>query len=529
MTKRPDTIPQLADRAAAEAPDDVGFIWDERVITYRKIAEQSRRIAQGLLNAGVSEGDHVAMWLPNTPLFMPIFLACARIGAPVMLVNTRLSGREVGDVLRRSDSRALVVWQDHPGSAFRKTLEQIEPGDLEGVRLFIELGDAAASAHKTVSIGDLLSCDLLPPRAVSPDQAALLYSTSGSTGPSKLVVHTQGEVAAHSQDIVARFGYDAPDSVHLLMLPLAGAYGMTQALAAITSCKPGVLMEKFETGPVYDAIRRYKVTGFCVFDEIIIKLLEHSDDERPFPSLKFCGFGIFNPGYPDFAGKCERRGIRLLGIYGSSETQAFFVTQKIDASFEDRIRDGGFPVSDEGHVRIRNIETGELAPAGESGEIEVSGPSCTRRYYKNPQATSAQMLSDGFYRTGDSGRILADGSVLYEGRIDDVLRLSGYMVPTAEIETVMLKCAGVRDAKVVGLVTEAGTRPVAFLQADAGLSVETLRAACAANLARFKAPIAYHFVDEFPLVMSLNAPKTDKKRLKAMAEELYKASTANVR
>jgi len=339
-------------------------------------------------------------------------------------------------------------------------------------------------------------------------------------------VHTQGEIAAHSQDIVARFGYDAADTVHLLMLPLAGAYGMTQALAAITSRKPGVLLEKFEAGPVYDAIRRYKVTGFCVFDEIIIKLLEHSDDERPFPSLKFCGFGIFNPGYPDFAGKCERRGIRLLGIYGSSETQAFFVTQKIEASFEDRMRDGGFPVSAEGRVRIRNIETGELAPTGESGEIEVFGPSCMKRYYNNPRATAAQVLADGFYRTGDSGRILADGSVLYEGRIDDVLRLSGYMVPTAEIEAVMLKCAGVRDAKVVGLVTEAGTRPVAFVRAEAGLSVETLRAACAANLAKFKAPIAYHFVEEFPLVMSLNAPKTDKKKLKAMAEELYKAAHA---
>jgi fatty-acyl-CoA synthase len=519
------TAPELLDRAAQNST--VGLIWNDSTVRYAEIASESRRVARALLDAGIASGDHVALWMPNGPQFLSIFFACSRIGVAVMLVNTRLAGAELADIVNRSDSKALFYNPDFPGGGFREALLKTDGAMPGKLRLIIEVGSEQAPSETfgktTVRFDDLLNAKPLVHDLCSPESPALLYSTSGSTGPSKLVLHTQSALATHAQDIVRWLGLDALDTVYLVPIPIAGAYGFTQMMAAIAAGRPLVLLEKFDPASAFNAIRKHRVTHFGAFDEIIIKLLEVSDEKTPFPSLKACMYGIFTPGYADFQQACEDRGIKLAGLYGSSELQAFFVTERLDAPFKDRIRHGGFPVSPQGKARIRHLETGDLCPVGVSGELEVFGPSRMKCYYNNEKATAEQILPDGFYKTGDTAHMADDGSVVFEGRMEEILRLSGYMVPTAELETSIMTFPGVHECKVVGVLTQGGTRPVSFIVTVPGrtLDIDGLKAECAAKLARFKQPIAFHVVEAFPLVNSLNAPKVDKKKLQRTAQELH--------
>jgi fatty-acyl-CoA synthase len=524
--ERSKTVPQLLDRAARNGAN-AGIIWNDRTVPYAEIASESRRLARGLLDIGLSSGDHVAIWMPNSPQFVSAFFACARIGVAVMMVNSRLSGVELADIVNRSNAKALFYSPDVPGASYRETFASVDPGTVAQLELVIEIDPRQATGEtlqkRTLSFHDLIRAAPLQRDLCTAESAALLYSTSGSTGPSKLVLHTHASVANHAQDIAGWLGLEGNDTVSLIAIPLAGAYGFTQAMAAIASGHPLVLMEKFEAASTFEALRKHRVTNFGAFDEVIIKLLEISNETPPFPSLKTCLFGIFTPGYADFESECEQRGIRLIGLYGSSELQACCIAQKLDAPFADRIRAGGFPVSHHGKVRVRHLETGDLCPAGVSGEIEIFAPSRMAGYFGNDKATKERITPDGFYRTGDTGTPLADGSVAFEGRMEEILRLSGYMVPTAEIETVIRNSTGVDDCKVVGILTEAGARPVCFFvkEPDGSVDLDALRAECAARLARFKQPIAFYAVNEFPLVNSLNAPKVDKQRLKRVAQDIH--------
>lgn len=523
------TVAEILDRAAASAGNRAGIWWGERLIGYAELAEDSRVIAAGLLEHGLRTGDHVSLWSPNCPDFLSVFFACARIGLATALINTRLSAAEAADIVRRSDSHALLYFGDAGTGNYREKVAGMDADLLAGLKLVAELeGTGYAGARPVVPAASLRERGILAGNHATPETSALLYSTSGSTGPSKLVLHTNATLATHAVDAANLMGFDEPDSVLLIPLPLAGAYGTTQLLAAIAAAIPVVLMDQFEPQRAAAAIRTHGVTHINTFDEIIIKLLEVSAEERPFPTLRSCAYARFNPGYPNFVEECERRGFPLRGLYGTSEIQGFYAMQKIDAPLERRRAAGGWPAAQSGAFRVRDLETGELLTDGTTGEIEVFGPGRMKCYYGDPEATSRQIMADGFYKTGDTGHIAKDGSLVFEARLNEVMRLSGYMVSVVEIETFIEGLAGVDRCQVVGIRADGGNRPFAFVVMKPGATLDEakLRRACEDKLAKFKVPVAFQVVDAFPMGASVNAPKIDKRSLTARATDLYAAKAA---
>jgi fatty-acyl-CoA synthase len=527
---KPGTVPALLDEAAARVGDAAGIWWKGDLIGYASLARDSRRVAAGLLERGLTTGDHVSIWSPNCPDFLTVFFACARIGAAVAFINTRLTAAEAADLIRRTDSQALLYFVGDANGGYRGKVAALPEGLVEGLKIVVELGagEREASGGRAATARELSNRGSLARALAQPDGSAVLYSTSGSTGPSKLVLHTHGALATHAVDAAETIGLNAPGSVLLIPFPLAGAYGTTQLLAAMAAAVPAVLLEQFEPKEAAEAIRTHGVTHINAFDEIFIKLLEVSTEERPFPTLRSCAYARFNPGYPNFVEECERRGFPLRGVYGSSETQAFFVMQPLDAPLAKRLRHGGFPASKSGAFRVRDIETGQLLPSGKSGEIEIFGPSRLKCYYGNAAATRDQILDDGYFRTGDVGHVEDDGSLVFEARLSEVLRLSGYMVSVPEIESFVEGLGGVDRCQVVGVRTDAGNRPFAFLTLKRGASFdeEAARRECERRLAKFKIPMAFHVLEAFPMGISLNAPKIDKPELTRMASRLAAKSEA---
>ncbi|MGY3651728.1 acyl-coenzyme A synthetase/AMP-(fatty) acid ligase [Bradyrhizobium sp. LM4.3] len=212
----------------------------------------------------------------------------------------------------------------------------------------------------------------------------------------------------------------------------------------------------------------------------------------------------------------------LFGLYGSSEVQALFSIARASDGFADRIEGGGWPISPDTRVRVRDTETGELAAQGVSGEIEISAPSRFLGYYNNPEATRDAITADGFFRTGDIGRLRADGSFVYETRAGDAMRLGGFLVAPGEIEDELKSCPGVADAQVVAVDLKGQARCVAFVipaqePHHEPPRQEALITRLRERLAGYKVPARIYIVEAFPVTDSANGIKIQRARLRAMA------------
>jgi len=206
--------------------------------------------------------------------------------------------------------------------------------------------------------------------------------------------------------------------------------------------------------------------------------------------------------------------------------QAFFARRRETEPLERRRVPGGTPVSEVAQVRVRDPDTGQILGIGMSGELELCGPSLMRAYFGDPAATQRAMSADGFVRTGDLGRVLDDGSFVFETRLGDVLRLSGFLVAPAEIESYLQRHPSIDGAQVVGVSTAAGVKPVAFVTRKPGASFDeaALKAYCGASLARYKVPVRIVLVDVFPATTSANGIKIQKGKLREQASMILSAS-----
>ena len=198
----------------------------------------------------------------------------------------------------------------------------------------------------------------------------------------------------------------------------------------------------------------------------------------------------------------------------------FSIARPSDA-FADRIECGGWPMSEDAVVRVRDTETGELTSAGRLGEIEIRAPSRFLGYFNNPQATADAMIADGFFRTGDLGRLRGNGSFIYETRAGDAMRLGGFLVAPGEIEDELKSCSGVADAQVVEVDLRGQARCVAFVIANrtAKPAEEQLTGHLRERLAGYKVPARIYVVDAFPVTDSANGVKIQRAKLRTMAME----------
>jgi fatty-acyl-CoA synthase len=242
----------------------------------------------------------------------------------------------------------------------------------------------------------------------------------------------------------------------------------------------------------------------------------------PFPSLRLFGYAAFQPGSAELGKAGWERRVPLVGLYGSSEVQALFAVQPLQLSLEQRIEPGGLPVAGrDAEIRIRDVGTGELAPMGASGEIEIRAPSLFAGYWNDPEASSAAMCPDGFLRTGDVGRLREDGTFVFETRRGDAIRLGGFLVSPVEIEDALKRIPAVADAQVVGIEIDGQMRSAAFVIPARGTAPHEadIISAAAGVMARFKVPARVWFLDQFPVTESPNGTKIQRNKLREMALE----------
>ena len=523
-----ETLSALLERVTEEAGDAPALIYGGGTWSYDDLLDRSRRAASALAALGVGRGDKVAIWLPNVPAWLALYFALGRLGAVAVAVNTRFRALEVADILSRSGAKALAMWPGFKDIDFAGLLAEIGEDALAGLERVLVYDEGEAPVPEQVAgmpvtaIRALFEALPLSEDRAAPDDPCNIFTTSGTTSRPKFVLHGQEPVTRHARDCVSAFGWDRPGAVSYQATPLCGVFGFSTMMATLAAGAPDVLTPLFTPGAAAEAVRRHRVTHFMGTDDMYAGMLALREEPEPFPSLRLCGYALFNPTLEDFEAKTLARGVPLIGLYGMSEVGALMAVQKIDAPLEDRLAGGGYPVAPEAVVRVRNVETGELCPPGLSGEVEMRCPSLFLRYEGNPEATAAAMTEDGFLRTGDAGRMRADGSFVYEARMGDTLRLAGFLTAPSEIEAHIETHPSVAGCQVVGVATPRGPRAFAFVRpaGEAVYDETALLAWCRETMANYKVPVRAAAIDAFPVTHSPNGTKIQKAELRRMAEAM---------
>ena len=483
--------------------------------TRAELLAESRRAAAHLAALGFRRGDVLAVWLPDGASWLQFLFAAAHLGLLMAPISTRYKFDEARHVIETSRAKGMAVATDFLGFDYVGNARRIQSEiptllhliEIETARGFFAAPGIPATVAATGDMKDSLCT----------------FSTSGTTGRTKLAVHDQHSIALHAHN-VARRADIRPGDVMLCTLSLYGVLGFVQAISALAGGAACVFLPVFDAQETAAAIERHRVTHFFGSDGIFAPVLDVRG--RSFASWRFGGLADFAGMGPMVLEKAERElGLRLVGLYGSSECFALAAMRSPLEEREARGVAGGTPVAADIEFRVIDPDTGAVLEDGKHGELQMRGYNVMSGYLNNPAATNAVLHADGWFSTGDLGYSTGSAFV-YLARLKDSLRLRGYLVDPTEIETLLCRHEGVAAAQVVGVNRKGeGDVAVAFVRTCAATTDEAaLLAWCKAGMANYKAPRRIIFVDDFPSMQGPNGNKIQKNKLREMAGSILAQS-----
>lgn len=523
----PETLTGLLVDWADAAPHDVAVRERQglrRALTIGALVAGADGRAGGLAGLGAGRERAVVAWLPNRVEYVELLAGAARLGAPLVGLNTRYRADELTHVLARSDAAALVAVDEFAGVRFAEIAATATlPPNLTVVVVADETGPDPGwvdAHHRVVEWRDVVgeSSELGPPPAG--DDLLIAFTTSGTTGLPKLAVHDHAGTVRHAHADAVAFDVRAGDRL-LLDLPLCGTFGFSSLLAAVAGRATTLIDERFVPEDTVAAFVADGVTHYFAADDMLGRVLETGRLAGAELAWREGGFANFVNAGPTVAARIERdHDVRLTGLYGMSEVFALLARWPPAMPLPARARAGGVPVDDALEVRVIDPDSGTVRDVGVDGELCFRGPQVMTRYLGEPEATARALGADGWFRSGDLGRLTADGGFEFLARLGDSLRLRGFLVDPAEIERRLEQHPAVELAQIVGAERPGrGQVAVAFVKLRTGgdVSEVELRHHCAAGIADLKVPARILFVDEFPSVDGPNGRKILKRDLRAMA------------
>lgn len=434
---------------------------------------------------GAVPGDRIAVQIAKSPQALAVYAACVRAGLVFLPLNTAYTADEISYFIKDSAAKILLC-DDAKADALNPVAEAV------GCRLFALNADGSGRFSEEVAS---------QPRSFATvargadDLAALLY-TSGTTGRSKGAMLSQGNLLSNSQTLVGEWRFTKQD-VLLHALPIFHTHGLFVATnVVLLSGGEMVFLPKFDLDAVIDALP--DCTAMMGVPTFYTRLLS---DAR-FTGELAQHMRLFVSGSAPLLAETHvqfeaRTGHRILERYGMTETN-MNTSNPYDG--ERRAGTVGFPLP-EVELKITDKNSGDMIPNGEIGVIEVRGPNVFKGYWQMPDKTKEELRSDGFFITGDLGRIDEDGYVHIVGRDKDLIISGGYNIYPKEIELLLDQADGVLESAVIGVPhPDFGETVVAILVAKHGtdLDLDDISASVSASLARFKWPSKLITVPELP-------------------------------
>lgn len=475
---------------------------DAGTISYDELQRRVLRAGALLTDCGVTRGDRVALWLPNSSEFIELALATAFVGASVVPLNTRLKGPEAAYILRKSRPKVLVAIGEFLGVNYGELLAGQELPDV-GKRFRVGLGRADWTdwASAVAAIGDDRMAKIAEiGETIRPDDIAEIMFTSGTTGFPKGAMLRHGQIVEAYSQWNERLVIDETDR-YLIIAPMFHSYGFKAGVLA--SILAGAAMYPIATFDVADALRiieehRITITGGP--PTIFISLLaENEKYKRDISSLRSVSSGgSMVP--PSMIRALQKIGVKsILNAYGLTECCALVTMTARDDDSETVASTSGRAI-DGVEVRCMKLD-GTEAATGEPGEIQVRGFNVMAGYFENEEATRQTITPDGWLRTADVGVLDERGCLRVTDRMKDMFIVGGFNCFPAEIERIMMECPMVAQVAIIGIPDERmGEVGKAFVvpKSPADFSVEKCLAWCRDNMANYKVPRQIEIVDTLP-------------------------------
>lgn len=501
---------------AKSDPDKAAFIYQNQETNYREFEKQVKKFASGLEQLGYQKGDHIALIAWNSPLYVIALYGILRMGAVVIPIKPVLTANEMKYVLQDGNVKAIVT-MDSLLDKFEEIAQQLPKvkhyiactSETEASLQLTTLTHKLKSFTQLVKDGDL---EYIPPVLDENDTAIILY-TSGTTGKPKGTMLSHKGIYANVKITADYLEYGEDDRV-ISVLPMVHIFGFGATLCGpLLKGATLLILPKFSPKEVFRIASMYQATVFAGVPTMYNYLLQTANRQ---PMYKGC----FSE-------------VRLCLCGGAS--MPFTLLEKFEEMFQVTITEGyglteAAPVSYNSvhrpskpgsigkivpHVECKIVDpTGKEVNLGEVGELMVKGPHVMKGYYKKEEET-AETLKDGWFYTGDLGRMDEEGYFYIVDRKKDMMIVNGYNVYPKEIEETFYTHANVIEAAVVGIPhLETGEAIIGFVVVNHfSIIEEELILYCQRNLAKYKVPMKIEFLDKLP---KNSNGKIDKKRLRSM-------------
>jgi fatty-acyl-CoA synthase len=503
---------ELVAAVARRAPERPAALSATEQVTYADLAARAERVAAAMQARGLGAGSRIGLLCNNRVAWLEVLLATSRIGGTLVPISTWSTPSELAFILGDCRVDALFTLHGFGGQNWRAGLEADRP-----VKRIVSIeGEVPSGWDDYADYAAHAPTAALPPQPrVAPDAPFEVLYTSGSSSRPKAVPLVERTILENGFDIGERQGL-GPDDRVLVSIPLFWSYGAANALpATLTHGATLILQSRFEPAGALDLIERFQATAIYTLPAMTSALIGHASFAPARTRSLRTGLTIGSP--QDVVRAATELGIsELCNVYGSTETYGNCCVTPHDWPLERRSTCQGPPLPGM-RLRIRDGESGKLLPHDEIGQIEVAGYLTPGYLYDSARHNTDVFTPDGWFRTGDLGRLQADGTIVYAGRSSEMIKRSGINVSPAEVEEVLQQHADVALAAVTGAPdTVRGEIIIAYVIARPGAapSADVLLAFCRERLSSYKLPDRIIAATELPLTPT---GKLMRRELKAIA------------
>jgi acyl-CoA synthetase (AMP-forming)/AMP-acid ligase II len=487
---------------AEHLPDGPAFTYapsdgQSRSWTWREWEDRVRRCAGGLKALGIGRGDVVGFLDKNHPACVELSMAAGSLGAANAIVNWRSAGDEVDYAVNDSGAKVLVV-----GAELSPLVERIRDR-LTGVEQVIEVTPEGGEGDAY----EAWLADSAPAGRgddVDPDDVCLVMYSSGTTGRPKGVMLTHANMVAHTRNAHDGWSFE-PGDKSMVSMPLFHVGGSSYVLFGIHDGIPSVMTRDPDGASLAGAIMAGANRTFLV-PAVLAQVLQAGPDAvKVFGALRTYTYGAAPMPLPLLRAAMQAwPDTDFIQVYGLTEV-AGVATHLMpeahhDTEHPERLTSAGQPVP-ECEVRIVDPATLVDLPVGEHGEIWLRTPQLMKGFLGKPEETAAAITPDGWFRTGDMGRVDDEGFVFVEDRLKDMIISGGENIYSPEIERVLAEHPAVMEVAIIGVPDDTwgeSVKAVVALKPDAVATEEELIEHCRGHLARFKCPKSVDVVEALP-------------------------------
>jgi HIP---CoA ligase len=491
------TVPEALIRAADTFGDAEALVDGDVRLSWGQLLDEVRTAARYFIAEGVQPGERIAVWAPNTHQWAIAALGAHYAGATLVPINTRFTGHEALDILRRARAVALVVVDDFLGT---DRLAQLRAaGDTPDLRAALQIPSGWSEVAARAAAVPAAEADARA-AAVQDDDVSDILFTSGTTGRSK------GVLSAHRQVVeVARAWAECGEvgglDRYLVINPFFHSFGYKAGI--VVGLLTGATIVPQAVYDVEEAMRlieREQITVLPGAPTVFQTILDHpARGEHDLSSLRFAvtGAAIVPVALVERMQK-ELSFDIVLTAFGMTEAVVATMCRRDDPP--DVVARTCGPA-------VAGFET----RIGEHGELLLRGPNVMLGYLDDPEATAAAIDADGWLHTGDVGTLDANGYLRITDRLKDMYISGGFNVYPAEVEQELARLDGVADAAVIGVAdARLGEVGLALVvrKPDAALTAEQVVAHCRERLANYKVPRRVEFVETLPRNLAGKVLKT---------------------